>query len=303
MSKINISEIIITIVTNGFIIDKTERYPTDNLILNIKKYDKLGAEVRYSILFTNSKKESNLILSLKTISTGYLSTPIVVCDNFTSAKYTTYTFDEFYSFFGGIVNTGLILISNLPDILDSLGKNKTPQGLEGDASNLHEIYVKECFQYMLQLPTRHFGQERLFQSVPDGIVISTKGMTILYDSKSYSNGFNFTSDDIKRFASYVEDFNTRYSREIGNVFSFTVVTGKFNIKPTTIQKRSNELYSKCMCKMSCITSREFGDIIQILKIDPHLRTSIPWKKIFSELIIDKALINKEISRIKNDNIY
>ena len=54
MNKINISEIIITLVTNGFIIDKTERFPTDNLILNIKKYDKLGAEVRYSILFTNA---------------------------------------------------------------------------------------------------------------------------------------------------------------------------------------------------------------------------------------------------------
>ncbi len=303
MNKINLSEIIITLITNGFHIDQTERFSSDNLVLNIKKHDKLGAEVRYSILFTNRKKESTLVSSLMTLSLGYSSTPIVVCDDFSSTKCATYTFNEFFRFFGGVVNTGLILIPNLPEILDKLGKNKLPIGLEGDPSNLHEIYVKECLQFILKSPTRQYGQERLFQSLPDGIVIAKDRMIILYDSKAYSKGFNFSADDIKRFASYVDDFNDRYSNEIGRVFSFTVITGKFKVKEPTIQKRSNELYTICRCKLSCITSKELGEIVQILKVTPDLRSSIYWKRVFSELIIDISMVNKEIARIKTDNIF
>ncbi len=302
MTKEEIQNIVSTLITNGFEIDQMERFPKGNIIFNILKLDKLGAIVKYSILFTKDKNETSLTDSVITFSKAFASKPLIISDNFVSANCTTHTFQKFYDFFGGIVNTGLILIPNLPDILEELGLNKLPAVLQGDAFDLHELYVKECFQFILQSPTRRYGKDRLFESIPDGIVICKNGMMILYDSKAYSNGFDFTADDIKRFASYVDEFNKRYSAVLGKVFTFTVITGKLKPTAQTIANRSKELYKKCNCNLSCITSRELGNIVQLLQKEPDIRVSILWKNIFAEFIIDAALVQKEITRIKKDNL-
>lgn len=302
MAKEEISNIVSTFITNGFVVDQMERFSQGNIIFNILKMDKLGAVVKYSILFTKDITETSLTTSLLTISRTFSSTPLIISDNFISSQCNTHTFQKFYDFFGGIVNTGLILIPNLPDILEELGLNKLPAVLQGDAFDLHELYVKECFQFILQSPTRRYGKDRLFESIPDGIVICKNGMMILYDSKAYSKGFDFTADDIKRFASYVDEFNKRYSAVLGKVFTFTVITGKLNPTEKAIGSRSKELYKKCNCNLSCITSRELGNIVQLLQQEPDIRVSILWKNIFAELIIDTALVQKEITRIKKDNL-
>jgi len=302
MTKEEISNIVSTFITNGFVVEQMERFSKSNIIFNIFKLDKLGAIVKYSILFTKDKTETSLTTSLLTLSNTFSSKPFIVSDNFVSTDCTTHTFQKFYDFFGGIVNTGLILIPNLPDILEELGLNKLPTVLQGEAFDLHELYVKECFQFILQSPTRRYGKERLFESIPDGIVICKNGMMILYDSKAYSKGFDFSADDIKRFASYVDEFNKRYSSILGTVFTFTVVTGKLNATEKVIAKRSKELYKKCNCNLSCITSRELGNIVQLLQKEPNIRASILWRNIFAELLIDTALIQKEIIRIKKDNL-
>jgi hypothetical protein len=302
MTKEEISNIVSTFITNGFVVDQMERFPKDNIIFNILKSDKLGAVVKYSILFTKDNTETPLSTSLLTFSRTFESMPLIVSDNFISSACTTHTFQKFYDFFGGIVNTGLILIPNLPDILEELGLNQLPSVLQGDAFDLHELYVKECFQFILQSPTRRYGKDRLFESIPDGIVICKNGLMILYDSKAYSKGFDFTADDIKRFASYVDEFNKRYSSVLGKVFTFTVVTGRLNPKEKAIANRSKELYKKCNCNLSCITSRELGNIVQLLQIEPGIRASILWKNIFAELHIDASLVKKEIARIKKDNL-
>jgi len=302
MTKEEISNFVSTFITNGFEIEQMERFPKGNIIFNILKLDKLGAVVKYSILFTKDKDESSLTDSLITFSKTFASKPLIISDNFVSVNCTTHIFQKFYDFFGGIINTGLILIPNLPDILEELGLNKLPAVLQGDAFDLHELYVKECFQFILQSPTRRYGKDRLFESIPDGIVICKNGMMILYDSKAYSKGFDFTADDIKRFASYVDEFNKRYSAVLGKVFTFTVITGKLNPTQKTIGNRSKELYKKCNCNLSCITSRELGNIVQLLQKEPDIRVSILWKNIFAELIIDAALVQKEITRIKKDNL-
>src|ERR1700761_5478336 len=97
--------------------------------------------------------------------------------------------------FGGLVNTGLILIPSLDDILESLGHNTVYPGLVGEADNLHELYVKECLQYMLQSPTRRYGSDRLFEKLPDAAVLSKERFIVLVDAKAYSTGFEFKADD------------------------------------------------------------------------------------------------------------
>jgi len=302
MSRDEISNIVATLITNGFHIEQTERFHNGHLIFNIKKFDKLGAEIKYSILFTKSKSETGVVSSLITIANTYSAKPLVITDNFISSICQTYSFQKFYDFFGGLINTGLVLIPNLPDILEELGRNKLPLSLQGVAFDLHELYVKECLQFILQSPTRRYGKDRLFESLPDGLVICKNGTMILFDSKAYVDGFDFKADDIKRFSSYVKEFNKRYSSLLGNVFTFTVITGKFNPPIKSIQTRSKELYKKCLCNLSCIKSRELGNIVQTLQKEPNLRAAILWENIFSELLIDNSMIQKEIARIKKDNI-
>jgi hypothetical protein len=302
MTKGEISNLVATIVTNGFHIEQTERFTNNNIILNVKRFDKLGAEIRYSILFTESKSETGVVASLLTLANAYASKPLVISDYFISDKCTTYTFHQFYDFFGGIVNTGIILIPNLPDILDELGRNELPTSLQGEPFDLHELYVKECLQFMLQSPARRYGKDRLFESLPDGIIVCKNRTMILYDSKAYTNGFNISSDDINRFASYVQDFNKRYSSLLGSVFTFTVISGKLNSSSKSIETRSKQLYKKCNCNLSCITSRELGNIVQVLQKEHQFRTSILWENVFSELVIDITTVQKEIDRIKKDNL-
>lgn len=302
MTSSEITDIVATLVTNGFHIEQTERFPKNNLIFNSKKFDKLGAEIKYSILFTESKSETGVVDSLITIANAYEGKPLVISNDFVCSKCITYTFDQFYDFFGGIVNTGLILIPNLPSIMEDLGLNKLPDLLEGEAFDLHEVYVKECLQFILQSPVRRYGKDRLFESLPDGVVVCKNRTMILFDSKAYKGGFDFSSDDIKRFTSYVQDFNKRYSTILGNVFTFTVITGRFNESIKSIQSRSKELYKRCNCNLSCITSRELGNFVHILQKDPSLRRAILWENVFCESIIDNSILQKEITRIKKDNL-
>ena len=302
MTKEEISNTVATLITNGFHIDQTERFTSDNVVFNLKKFDKLGAEVKYSVLFSKSKTETSVVSSLLTMASSYNSKPLVISDQFTTQKCTTYTFEKFYDFFGGIINTGLILIPNLPDMLDELGRNQLPIMLQGDPFDLHELYIKECLQFVLLSPTRRYGKDRLFESLPDGIVVCKNGTMILYDSKAYKDGFDFTADDIKRFAAYVQEFNKRYGAILGPVFTFTVITGKFKSSIKSIKNRSKELYIKCNCNLSCITSRELGNIVQIMQNDPEVRSGILWENVFSEIMVDSAVLQNEIKRIKKDKL-
>lgn len=296
------SNTIATLVTNGFHIHKIDRLSPKDVIINARKYDRLGAEVRYSIMFSNDNHETALIESLNKISIAYNSHPIYVNDNYTTTDFSSHTQKSFFDFFGGIINTGLTLIPDLPTILNELGHNRLPTSLSGNPEDLHELYVAECLQFILQSPTRRYGQERAFESLPDGIVLG-KGFMILVDSKAYSSGFSFQADDIKRFEFYVEDFNNRYSQFFGRVFTFLVVSGNFTDSGKSIQGRSEELYKKCGCKLSCLASKVLGDIVQLIQQKPRERTSIKWENILINQQIEMKYVNQEIKRIQKDKIH
>lgn len=304
MNKNDSANTISTLITNGFHIEKVERLSPENSVLNIYRYDKLGAKVCYSILFSDDLEDDCVFKNhLLKIAKSYNSMPLIVSDNISLADIKSYTKKAFFDFFGGIINTGLILIPNLPDLLDELGHNGLPTGLMGTPDDLHETYVCECLQFMMESPTRRYGIERRFQSLPDGVVLGKGGFMILVDSKSYSDGFDFKADDIKRFASYIEDFNGRYSPYFGKIFTFVVISGHFNDSEKSIRNRSDELYKSCNCKLSCIQSKELGLFVQKIRTMPEIRGSILWKNLFSEFYIEEKHLDHEISRILKDKIH
>lgn len=303
MENIEFENIISTFITNSFHISKVERVINGNNIISVYKFDSLGAEIRYSILFTNLYEVGTLKKFLKKIAKRYSSVPIIVGDNVKTDECKCYTKAEFYKVLGGYVNTGLILIPNLSNVLNELGHNKLPIGLTGEPDDLHEIYIAECFQFIMSSPTRRYGKDRLFESLPDGVVLGKDKYMILLDSKAYSNGFDFSADDIKRFSSYISDLNERYAQFFGFIFAFIVVAGKFNDSIDSIQNRSNDLYKLSNCRLTCIESRVLGEIVVLLKTKPKIRSSINWKNIFTESIVEKKHVQIEIKRIEKDKIH
>lgn len=303
MLNSSFANIISTLVTNGFNVEKVDRLPHENTIIHTCKYDKLGAKVNYSILFTDDKVENSLTDTLVAEAEKHQAKPLLICDNFSSAKCSSYTNEIFFNFFGGVINAGLVLIPGLPEILDKLGHNTLPDGLTGKPDDLHELYVKDCLQFIMESPTRRYGIDRSFESLPDAVILCKEGFMLLVDSKAYKNGFGFEADDLKRFKSYVEDFRSRYSFFFGNPFSFVVVSGHFTDSEDSIANRSSEFYKMCGCKLSCLSSKELGLITEVLRDNAEIRGLINWKNIYSELIIDTAIIQKEIDRIKKDKLH
>lgn len=297
------TNIISTLVTNGFNIEKVDRLPHENTIIHTNKYDKLGAKINYSILFTNDAVENSLTDTLIAEAEKHNAKPLLICDNFSSMNCSSYTNENFFNFFGGIIDAGLILIPDLPGILDKLGHNILPAGLSGKPDNLHELYVKDCLQFIMESPTRRYGIDRSFESLPDAIVLCKDGFMLLVDSKAYKNGFGFQADDLKRFKSYIEDFRARYSFFFGNLFSFVVVSGHFTDSEESLANRSSEFYKMCGYKLSCLSSKELGLITGLLRDNSTIRGSVNWKNIYSDLIINTSLVQKEINRITKDKLH
>lgn len=302
MSSNSLAGSIATLVANGFNIHKVDRLPHSNNIVYTYKYDKLGARINYSILFTDDRRENSVVDTLLTVSEEFKSTPLVVNDHFKSAKCRTYKNAEFFGFFGGIVNTGLILIPNLPEILNELGHNRLPGGLTGEPDDLHELYVKECLQFVMESPTRRYGIDRSFEELPDIAVLGKEKFMLLLDSKAYGGGFKFKADDLKRFASYVEDFRYRYSPFFGNILSFVIVSGGFADSEKSLKGRSDKFYEMCYCKFSYIESKTLGKITELVRANPQYKNSIGWKHIFSNLIIETKHVEQEISRLAKDKL-
>jgi hypothetical protein len=299
----DLSDLITTLFINGFNISKVERYSTENSVVNAYKFDILGAEIRYSLLFSFDKAETNLVATLKSISKDFKSKPILINDYIKPPIIQSFTLKEFFNVFGGIVNSGLILIPDLPKIMDALGHNKLPNDIFGDPEDLHEIYVSESLQFALESPTRRYGANRLYEKVPDGLVKCKGGYMLIFDSKAYKSGFEFNSETINSLSFYANDYNERYSQFFGDIFSIVVVSGHFKDSDKSIENRSTELYNLCGKRLTCIESKILGEIVQYLKDTPRVRSSINWKIVLSNTQVKLKHLEKEISRINKDKMY
>jgi hypothetical protein len=303
MAAPTLEEIITTLVITGFNVADVDRFNNESCILDIYRFDKLGGRINYSILITTDDHETAIVDSLLKNAQSTGATPLVLSDTLKTAKCKCNRYDEFFGLFGGLVNTGLILIPSLAKILDSLGHNKLYSGLSGEPDDLHELYVKECLQYMLQSPTRRYGIQRSFEKVPDAVVMSKEKFMILVDSKAYESGFYFQADDMRRFKDYVEDFRNRYSPYFGDIATFLVVSGEFTDSEKSLQGRSDELYQMCGCKMSFLESNVLGKIVHQLNEFGESNRSITWKKIMTNLFVTETVVEPEIRRIKKDMMH
>lgn len=291
-----------TLLVNGFDLLSLRKSSPDKTIINVKKNDSLGGEINYSLLLSTGEPNEQLLSSLEITASDLNSTPIVISDELRTAPFKMFTLSEFEDFFGGFVNTGLVLNDDLPNILVELGYNRLPKDFTGEPDELLEIYTKECLQFLLNSRARIYGNKRRGESLPDGVVIAGDETIILFDSKACKDGFEFESDDINRFAKYVNDFNIKYSEILGRVFCLLVVSSSFNDSIDSIRKRSNTLYTKSKTKLSCIKAYDLGRAVKEVRECQEYRNSIDWKEIFANDILTTDLITKQLEKIKKDKL-
>lgn len=301
--KEEIDKLLITLLLNGYHLKKVFRISPNSTIINVYKYDYLGAEIRYSILISSKKPSTSILTRLDKIAgkTNFNSYKIAIGKE-EIPDVTFYLIEDFYKKIGGATNFGLVLHPELPEILNQLGHNKLPKNFSGSPDDLLEAYCKECLQFILKVPVRRYGKDRSFESLPDGLVIGDNSFVMLFDAKAYRNGFAFESDDINRFEKYVKEFRAKYGHFFPNIHSFLVISSQFNDSEKSIQNRSDDLFSRCYTRLTCIKADELGEIAQLIIENSKFRQSINWKRQFSKLYLSPKEIKQEISKLKKDKV-
>jgi hypothetical protein len=281
---------------NKFELKYSKRIAANTLLVKASRHDEFGRAMDYEFYFLSEKVSTDYIDSIKCKS----SSNIIIIGT-VSQNGVDFTEAEFFDKLSTVIDPGIYLNSDLPSILLALGHNQLPKSMTGVAADLLETYSKECLQFLLGGKGRRYGKERSFESLPDGVILG-RDVTILFDAKAYKDGFNPSADDLKRFQSYITDFNKKYEQFVGRVFSFVVVSGHFDVGDDALVDRSRELYEMCQTSLSFISCEELSKVVQI-SIENHLQVeSINWKKILSKPVPSWQMLVEQIDKIKKDRI-
>jgi len=125
---------------------------------------------------------------------------------------------------------------------------------------------------------------------------------LYFDGKAYEKGFHPSADDIRRFATYVNDFNKRYGSDLGRLHAFLVVSGSFIAEEQALKDKAADLYAACGTQLCYLAAKDLGEIITILREKPSNRTAVNWMRIFSQMRIKPNCVTAEMKRIAKDQL-
>lgn len=300
MTDTNQGVVIRTLLVNGFDLDRAERNP-GQLILDVHRYDTFGTRLLYSVAFFDAQPSEPALKAFEKRTQYDNRMPLLVAPegNYSLAHL---TLEAFLERLGGPIDHLFLTTTNLPSRLEELGFNRSPRGVEGKAEDLWEESTKCCLQYLLMEPARRWGNERRFESLPDGVAFGKSGLVLLYDTKAYSKGYEVTADDIRRYADYVNTFHKKYLDSLGRVHSMLVASGTFLHEEKTLRDRSAELYAKVGVPLSFVRARTLGEMVQLLVKEPRLRPSVDWRTVFGQPIVITQLLEDQIKALKKDGL-
>lgn len=281
---------------NKFDITYSKRIAANTLLTKTSRKDEFGRSINYEFYFLSEKVSKEYLMSLKvqesanTIFIGRFPQEGI---DFTEA--------EFFGKLSTVIDPGIYLNPDLQVILSTLGHNQLPNGMIGSPADLLEVYSKECLQFLLGGKGRRYGKERSFESLPDGAILG-RDVVILFDAKAYKDGFNPSADDLKRFQSYIKDFNKKYEQFTGRVFAFIVVSGHFEVGADALLERCRELYEMCQTSLSFISCDELSQLTIVSRENHGLINSLNWKRILSNPIPKEKMLIEQVEKIKKDGI-
>jgi len=294
--------IVRTLLGAGFRITRSLTGP-NYLGLLTNRDDEFGALSQRLFAFAEEPLSGTDLRALQQVSQRERVPLIVVgeCGDTPGVDVIAVTAEEFMGRLGGSISSFLPLEGEFSAHLSELGLNKLPTGLSGKPDELFELYAKQGLEFILQDRVIRYGQERLFEALPDGIVIGRRSPVLLYDCKAAGDGYDITSNTIRQFASYVDDFHRRYETYLGRAYAFVAISGFFQ-SPDTLDGRSAELYAKCGVKLCFLDTKNFGEIVSMFADRPAFRQSVDWNQIFAKTLIEANTVKSNLDARVKDSV-
>jgi hypothetical protein len=286
-----------TLYSGGFVLTKVQREPGYALLV-ARRLDEFGVAHRYCFAVFEDEFGPAQVEAVKIAAKYHGAEPVLVGDGISDLP--TLEWDKFTSLFGGPILGLKPFEPRFREHLRELGHNRLPEGLEGKADDLFEVYVREALEFILGERVVRYGQERLFEARPDGLVLPSQGFYGLYDAKAYGDGYPVTQEGLRQFGSYVKDFSKRYDAYLQRLNSFLVVSGKFAQGDRALDERSREFIAEYQVPLSFMTADALGEIIEILSETPVVRRAVNWSRVFSDSVVRPSLVRSEIGTVSRD---
>jgi len=300
-----ISTLVRTLLSVGFRITDTHHKPS-YIALSAARRDEFGVENRYLFACVAAHRElaEDDVRSLKNAAQHDGSALVIVgCVSPTPSDVPVISDKELFGRLGGPVTALLPLEPEFPERVRILGYNELPPGMAGKPDTSFEEYVHAGLQFVLQDRVVRYGQERLFEALPDGLVAGHRSPLMLYDAKAAKGGYEVKSTTIRQFADYVRTFHSRYEGFTGRLFAFLVISGDFQVEGG-LEERSSQLYAECTVPLRTCTADEMAKIIALLAERPSYRQAIDWKLIFSRTVITAQLVEENLAaRLRDGAIH
>jgi len=298
--KITVSKVIRTILCGGFQLLKAESKPGFYTLI-CYKLDEFGSELRYCFVISSNHLNRAQMEIAQIEAKQYGAIPIIVGE--AKGDIVSIEWVKFANIFGGPVLSLSPIEKEFQDNLVMLSFDKLPRGLVGYADDLFEQYVNSALIFLMGGPVKSYGQKRRFEGKPDGIAIPNDNFCALYDAKAYRDGYEISISQMRQFSSYVEDFENRYKNyNVPRLNSFLVISGKFQQRENTLEKRSRSFLADKHIPLSFLTSIELVEMLKHISEYPGVRRAIKWSHIFSETIPSSESVKKEIQIINADHI-
>ncbi len=291
-----------TLLSAGFVVTNFSRKPS-YIAFHAFRSDEFGVRTRYLLAFNNGGNFTQTDFDALRKSAKYNSESLVIVgivDKPDADDTPIISPETFLKRLGGAVSSYLPLEPFYSEHLEKLGRNELPAGLTGKADDLFEEYVHVGLQFLLRHRVIRYGQERLFEKLPDGIALGGN-ILLLYDCKAAGKGYEISSISMRQFVDYVNAFHRRYQNYVGRINSFLVISGYFQ-HPNSLDDRSRELIAECGVPLSFLNAKDMGDIIKMFVENPVYRQSLDWRRIFSGGVVRPAAALEDLRARYKDGV-
>jgi hypothetical protein len=295
-----LGQAIATLVAGGFVLDSVTRN-SGCALLAMQRTDEFGAVQRYAFAIADSGNLAAAEIDAATTFARHHGAQLIAVAD-TAGDLPKVSWDRFLNLFGGPLGSHSPLDADFADHLLVLSRNRLPTGLAGKPDDLFEIYVGAALAFILSGRVVRYGQERLFEIRPDGILLPSSEFRALYDAKAAGAGYTVTADGMRQFATYVNAFGERYKAYLPRLNAFIVISGDFDQGDEALGDRSRELLSQTGVPLSFVRAPALVEMISQAAAFPAARRSIDWRRIFAEPVVDPAMVAREFEAVERDRI-
>jgi len=282
MPENEIANLMRTVISAGFEVTAVQSKP-NYVVMELVRADEFGIRMKYILAYAGDGPIPGTdVEALQKLSSHKGASLVLVGCSGSAGDVIVLTKADLFRRIGGIVTSMLPLEPEFGTQLVTLGKNQMPAGLHGSTDDLFEAYVHAGLQFLLRGRVLRYGQDRRFEAVPDGLVLSVP--LLLYDAKASDPRYEFDRTAIRQFADYVRQFHGRYEGYVGRLYSFVVVSHAFQDEGV-LTARSNELYADCGVPMVCLTAEVLARMVSLFAGRPAFRAVVDWKEIFTSPIV------------------